>query len=561
MELIKSFPDYSPVFLRLLVSRGLIDQEAIDRFLAPEYGGPATDPFQFRDMERAVERIIRAIQAEERIVVYGDYDADGVCGAALLVLALEQLGAKVGTYIPYRQTEGYGLNLRAVESLRSEGYTLMITNDCGVTNVNEVARANELGLDVIISDHHHEPPELPKAFAILNPNISGETYPFRGLSGTGVSFKLAHALLVRTDYGATLGRPLAQGWEKWLLDLVAIATVADMVPMLSENRTLVTYGLRVLRKTKRPGLRALFTVMGSESAGADEETIGFQIAPRLNAAGRLDHANSAFRLLVTGDEHEAAVIAADLEAKNRERQQLTERVVTEAKAQIGEPGERFALAVFNPDWPIGVLGLAAGRLVNAYNRPVLVMGESNGEVLGSGRSIPAFNIIENIERQRQYLSKFGGHAQACGFSLRKAGDREAFIRSFSAQAKEALKGVSLLPELVIDSECPLTAVNWDLLDDVNRLAPFGQGARPPVFAVLRVAILDAAAVGRDNRHLRLTVRSADGAVQRTIGFSFGSELPNLPIGRTIDIAFTLSADEWNGEQRLQLKLLDVHYAE
>jgi single-stranded-DNA-specific exonuclease len=544
------------------VNRGFTTQAAIDEFLEPDYGDDLHDPFLFRQMERAVDRIITAIEKNERIVVYGDYDADGVSGAAILTTTLEKLGAQVGVYIPYRQTEGYGLNVPAVESLHAEGYRLLITNDCGITSAQEVDRANELDMDVIISDHHHEPPQLPKAYAILNPKVAGESYPFSDLCGTGVSFKLAYALLLRTNYGETLKRVLPAGWEKWLLDLVAIATIADMMPLRGENRTLVSYGLRVLRKTQRPGLRALFDVMRCDAKSADTETIGFQIAPRLNAAGRLDHANAAYRLLVTDDDAEARTLAADLEAKNRERQQLTEQVVNGAIEQVGDPGDRPLIAAYSPDWPIGVLGLAAGKLTNRFHRPALVMGQSNGEILGSGRSIPAFNIIEGIEAVRdQFLSKAGGHSQACGFTLKKNDDREAFVAALAQLAGASLEGKSLTPEMTIDAALEAKEVNWKLLEVVETLAPYGQTMPRPVFAIRDVEVMSAMAVGRDQRHLRLTIRSKDGTIQKTIGFSFGEELAKLPVGRIISLAVEVGADEWNGERRLQLKIHDVDYGD
>ncbi len=561
-ELQAAFPEHDPILLRLLVNRGFRTQESIDEFLEPDYGSDLHDPFLFRQMERSVDRILKAIKDGERIVVYGDYDADGVCGAALLVMTLEKLGARPGIYIPYRQTEGYGLNVPAIESLHADGYTLLITNDCGITGVAEVQRAAELGMDVIISDHHHEPPVLPAAYAILNPKVAGETYPFTDLCGAAVSFKLAHALLLKSEYGASVQQSIPIGWEKWLLDVVAIATIADMMPLRGENRTLVSYGLRVLRKAQRRGLRALFEVMRQESSKADAETIGFQIGPRLNAAGRLDHANAAYRLLVTNDDAEARTIALDLEAKNRERQQMTETIVQEALEQIGEPGDRAVLAAYNPEWPIGVLGLAAGKLTNRFNRPTLIMGQSNGEVLGSGRSISAFNIIEALESVRdRFLSKAGGHSQACGFTLKSPEEREAFVEALDAQAAAAFQGPPPLPELPIDADLELHEVNWNLLKTVETLAPYGQTHMRPIFMVRDVTIREVQAVGRDNRHLRLTVEAKDGTIQRVIGFSFGAEAARLAVGQKISIAFDVAADEWNGERRLQLKLHDLDYGE
>lgn len=557
-----SFPEHSAVMLQLLQARGLEKQTQIDEFLQPDYSSDVHDPFLFRDMHKAVDRIIDGVKKSERIVVYGDYDADGVCGASVLWTTLQALGANPGVYLPDRQSEGYGLNEKAVESLHSQGYTLIITVDCGVTSVPEVKKANELGIDVIITDHHSEPPELPAAYAILNPKLAQETYPFRELAGTAVGFKLAHALLLKSEYGKSFDRePLVQGWEKWLLDLVAIATVADMMPMLGENRTLTMYGLKVLQKTRRLGLRSLFSVMRSDLKKADTETIGFMIAPRLNAAGRLDHANTAFRLLVTEDAAEALALADDLERTNTARQAETERIVDAAIEQIGSEPEQPIVGAYHPDWQVGVLGLAAGRLVHRYGRPAIVMAKVRGLVTGSGRSIPALNLMEALDPLRSNFEKFGGHPQACGFTLKTNYTPEEFVTDFAARAGELLKGRELAPELLIDAELALHDVNWDLLEQIEQLAPFGQNARRPIFAVRDVQVVEARQVGKKNQHLSLTIRSAQGTEHRSIGFTWGEEHSKLPVGKNIDLAFELSADEWNGERRLQLKILDIHYSD
>ncbi|MFH0852939.1 MAG: single-stranded-DNA-specific exonuclease RecJ [bacterium] len=556
----ESFPELEKTFLQLLYNRGLDTQEKIDEFSNPDYGADTHDPFLFVDMRKAVNRIIKALEKNEKIVVYGDYDADGVCGAALLWVTLRELGAEPGIYLPYRQTEGYGLNKKAVESLNEEGYKLLITNDCGVTNYEEVDRANELGIDVIITDHHSEPDKLPKAHAILNPKLaSREKYPFSELAGTAVAFKLAYALLKETSYGKKFNKQLPEGWEKWLLDLVAIATVADMMPMLGENRTLTSYGLQVLRKTKRPGLLELFKIMNCDPKDLDSEAIGFQIAPRLNSAGRLEHANSAFRLLVTDDQKEAQAIAQDLQRTNLQRQSTTENVVKEAIEQIGSAESRYIISAHDSSWIVGVLGLAAGRLVQKYGRPAIIMGELNSEVTGSGRSIPVFNMIEALQKLSHYFSKLGGHPQACGFTLKNNNDKEAFIKELEKIAKQQLHGKNLAPELIIDETVDMDQVNWRLLEKVDKLSPFGQKAQRPVFALKNVEVVEAKNVGRDDRHLSLTIKSPAGETKKTIGFSLGDQLPKLPIGRTISLAFELSADQWNGEKRLQLKILDLHY--
>lgn len=560
-EALQKFPEIDPILLQLLFTRGLTSQAAMDVFLDPDYSRDVHDPFKFRDMRRAVERIERAIKTHERVVIYGDYDADGVCASAVLTETLTALGASVEVYIPYRETEGYGLNLAAVEELAGQGVTLMITVDCGTSNAAEVARAGALGVDVIITDHHDQPPTLPPAYAMINPELTAETYPYRHLAASGVAFKLASALLRQTGNGASLGRsPLPAGWEKWLLDLVAISTVTDMVPMLGENRVFVRFGLNVLRQGRRAGLRELFTTMRTPLSEADEETVAFQVGPRLNAAGRMSHASTAYRLLVTTDEAEANRLAAQLSQANQERQRLTETIVKEARLALGQQPTEPLLCARGRQWPVGVLGLVATKLVELYRRPAVVMTESQGRLVGSGRSLEAFDMTAALAELTDYLERFGGHPQACGFTVRSGADAGAFIRAWQAAAGRQLAGRDQTATLAVDAAVVLDDINWELVADVERLAPFGIGAPRPRFLSRGLRAVRVDTVGKDGQHLRLHVAHATAAVRKTIGFRFGPWVEQLKPGDAVDLVFEVGVNEWNGNREIELKIVDLDHA-
>lgn len=550
------FPEQSRVLTTLLFQRNLRTQEAVDAFLEPEYSHDLHSPFAFRMMEMAVDRILDAIRNRERITIYGDYDADGVCGAAVLYCTLREFGVQPDVYIPYRMTEGYGMSTKALTEIANAGSTLVITNDLGITNTTEIAFAKEKGIDVIVSDHHHEPPVLPDAFAVLNPMLTNETYPYRSLCGTGVSFKLATGLLLRSSYAAEFRKtPLPEGWEKWLLDLVAIGTVADVMPLIGENRTLVSFGLSVLRKTQRLGLRALEKAMRGTLSGATTQTIAFQIAPRLNAAGRLKHASTAFELLVTQDSAQAQKHAHDLEMTNRERQRLTDAIALAAKEQIGQPARDQKIVFAQGEgWQRGVVGIVAGKLVDTYGLPAIVSG-IDGEVHGSGRSVPSFNIIEAVIKAAAPLSKYGGHAQACGFTAPNLTAYEQFKTVLTTEANAQLAGKDLRAELPIDMELTLPDLTWEFIDDLARLEPYGEGNLRPRFLIRGAAVTDFRTVGSDGKHLRLVV-SQHGVHRKAVAFRRGRDAELLTLHDELDLVAEVEKNEWNGNQEIQLHILD-----
>ncbi|PIS40415.1 MAG: single-stranded-DNA-specific exonuclease RecJ [Candidatus Kerfeldbacteria bacterium CG08_land_8_20_14_0_20_43_14] len=557
----QEFPELDDITLQLLWNRGLKDQKGIDEFLKPDWLKDIHDPFLFVDMGKAVARIFKAIEKQENIIVHGDYDADGVCASAILFNTLKALGAKVDVYLPHREREGYGLNLQTIDHLHEvHKANLIITCDCGTSNYQEVERAKELKIEVIITDHHHEPVERPKAFALINPRLAGSGYPFPGLAGSGVAFKLAQALIRKSDLDK-IDNLSKDGFEKWLLDFVAISTITDFMPLVGENRTLVSYGLIVLKKTPRPGLRAMCEVMGTRQENIDTTTIGFQIGPRLNAAGRMDHASTAFRLLISQDYEESKSIAIALNESNIERQKLTEEIVAKAKGLIGSVGaDRKILTALGEGWPVGVVGLVAGRLADEFHRPVLIMTKHDDLVVGSGRSIPSYDITQALVRNKQFLERFGGHAGACGFTLTLA-KIEDFSKAILADANHELKDSDLLKEISIESEVALKQISFKLLNVLEDFEPFGEGNPKPLFVCRGMAITELQPVGKDKRHLRIVVNHQTAEPRKFIAFGFGEVYgPMLTVGDKIDIVFSVDRNEWNGTRELQLKVIDLKFS-
>ena len=555
-KLKNNFPEINPIILQLLANRNITTQKAIDEFLNPDYGQDLIDPFLFKDMAKAVKKILKAIESKKKIVVYGDYDADGVTSSAILISLLEELGAKTDIYIPFRETEGYGLNLEAAKQIAKNGAELVITVDCGISNDKEIKLLKSKGIDTIVTDHHYEPLNLPRAYAIINHNLSKETYPFKFLAGCGVAYKLVQAII--SEHKKYRVNQLPAGWEKWLLDLAAIGTVADMMPLIGENRVLVKYGLIVLRQTRRKGLQKLTDIMGGNLKNIDEQSIGWQISPRINAAGRMNHASSAYQLLITSQEAEAVKLAEELNKTNIERQQLTEKIQTEAKKLLGEVDDKKILIVVGKDWSTGLVGLVAGRLADKFNRPTLVISRFNDEIVGSGRSIKQFNIIQALEKNcHQFLSRYGGHSQACGFTVKDENNLEKFVKKMTEIADQQLKNSDFLPIIEIDAQIDLEQINWELFGELEKFIPFGEGNPKPKFIAKNLTVTDLQTVGQDGKHLRLMVRHNTMAVKKTIGFCFGDWCTKIKKGDKVDIVFEIDVNEWNGNRELQLKIIDL----
>jgi single-stranded-DNA-specific exonuclease len=547
------FPELNPIVLQLLFNRGLDSQDKIDCFLGPDYLRDQNDPFLFGQMKVAVGRIFQAIKQKESIVIYGDYDADGVTSTAVLSITLKKLGAeKLNMYIPNRMTEGYGMNMEAVEELAKNGTNLIITVDCGISNKAEIALAKERGMEVIITDHHMEPAEIPSALAVICPTLKKEKYPFKKLAGVGVAFKLAQALL-RSDK-----KQNNDAFEKWLLDLVAIGTIADSMPLLEENRTLVKWGLIVLNKTQRLGLKELMTL--AQATELDTHGVAFQIAPRLNAAGRMDHANTAFELLVTEDEAEAVAISTGLNQKNQARQKVTEEMMKISLEQIGQPSdeEKILFSAFD-GWSPGLVGLAAGKLCDKFNRPVIVFGKSGEEYVASGRSVPEFDITGALNDCREYLAEFGGHEQACGLTIQGEDNYEKFKDKIRKIAGEKLAGIELKPRLLVEVEMTLKEANWEVIDALEKFEPFGEGNREPLFVTKKLKVEEITTMGTVGQHLRLGLSDINTRISRKfVGFGLSGEwVEKIKIGDKVYVVYEFGVNEWNGNRELQFKIVDL----
>jgi len=479
-------------------------------------------------------------------------------------------------FLPHREIDGYGINMNTVKTLKKEKTDLIITCDCGISNIQEINTAQESDMQVIITDHHTTPKDLPPANAIIHPLVQGEKYPDKGLSGGGVAFKLLQALLKehKKSNDFLIDGQSHESFEKWSLDLAAISIIGDMMPLVGEARTITRYGLTVLNKTKNLGLRKLMQIAGifdennkPKRKEIDSETVAFQIVPRINAAGRMEHANVALALLVSEDEKDAQKLAKKLNQNNLDRQKLTEQIVNQARKQIKETKqeENPVLFVFEKKWNTGILGLIAGKLKDEYYRPVIVMGENEGEITGSGRSIYEFNLIEALQQINGVFSKFGGHPQACGFSLVNPEKIEEMKNKLTLLAIEKLKGMELTPLINIDAEVNLEEINWELFDILEKFSPFGQKNEPPKYCARGLTIMNVEPVGQDGKHLRLMVKHHSHIVRKTIGFGLGdiNKHPEkwrelLKPGDKIDIVFTVGVNQWNGSRELQLTIEDIN---
>ena len=533
--------ELSELTASVLVRRGLTDGVRARAFLAAE--APGHDPFELGDMAEAVRRIRAAVAAGEKICVHGDYDVDGVSATALAVILLRELGAEVSWALPSRFDEGYGLTPGMLERLAGDGCSLVVTVDCGITAVEEVAKATELGLEVIVTDHHRPGERLPDC-PIVAPRPS--SYPFAGLCGTGVVYKLGEAL-----FGADSEFLHAQ------LDLVCLATVADVVPLVDENRWLVTAGLQKLGRTSRPGLRALMRSAGVDPATIDTGQIAFRLAPRINAAGRLGHPGLALELLLGGDEQEAALQARKLEELNRERQAVEDRIQREAVQEVESWPEakrrRRAYVIAHEDWHEGVIGIVASRLVERFSRPVVLVAGSDGDWKGSGRSIPAYDLHSGIVACSSLLERFGGHRAAAGFSIRPE-KIEEFGEAFTAHANEALFDADLVPVTKVDAIVPpQTKLTLELCHELERLAPFGLGNPGVVLLAPGCELVDLSSCG-DGKHLRFRVRLDGCDAGSAIAFGLGSQLDHFRRPGRYDLAFRLEENRWNGTVTPQLQV-------
>lgn len=547
----------SPLVARLLINRGLDTIPKAISFLNPTLRAGLRTPLLFPDMERAAKRLLRARAEGELVCIYGDYDVDGVTGSAQLLLFLREIGMEPDLYIPHRTREGYGLNADAVRQIAERGTKVIVTADCGASAHAEVSLAQRLGVDVIICDHHHVPEARPPAYAVLNPMEKDCPFSFTGLSGAGVVFYLLMGLRMYLRKTGETNLPDLRNY----LDLVCLGTVADLVPLIEENRVLVTHGLKRIMHPHRPGIQALKEVSGESTITS--RSLGFRLGPRINAGGRLAEAQKAVELLTTDDIDRARMLAADLNAENHLRQSIEQQILDDATAMAeGLPGlaERRSIVLASDNWHPGVIGIVASRLVERFARPTFLIALKDGLGKGSGRSPKVFHLYEGLLACADLLEGYGGHRQAAGLSIR-ADLVAAFAERFEAIVQERVTAEDLISIIDVDGELDLTAVNATTIDDIAQLEPYGQGNPEPVFVARGVQIVSQRIVGANSSqgkpgHLKLGLKSAQGGpLIEAIGFGMGRV--SLARGARIDVLFTPTLNVWNGTSSLQLRLHDL----
>lgn len=558
VEFIEQLTDVSPVVAQLLFNRGLTSQEQIEIFLVPEIHSKNYDPLMFRNMEAALTLTIDHIKKGNSIVICGDYDADGVTSSAIMTETLRTLKANVDVWIPSRFGEGYGLNKKIISELQEGDVKLIITVDNGIRAKEEIAFAKTLGIDVIVTDHHTGPAsldDLPDCL-IINPILKEESYPFKYLCGAGVAYKFASALI----HSSTLPVESKQDLISRIIDLAAIGTISDCVSLLGENRLIAKEGLEKINAKPRLGLVELMKVANLIPGEISEWNISWQITPRLNVAGRLGTATSAYQLLISSSVEEARALAEELNEKNSARQKITEEIVNDAAEQIikNQMNEKLLVAL-SPDlrgevgeWSEGVIGLVAGRLVERFSKPCFVISSSKGKVKGSGRSIEQYDLGASLEVGRDYLERYGGHKMACGFTVKSKEDLEPFINSVRQAANEKLASEDLLPILRLDTELLITEVTENLLEQFEKFIPYGQDNPEPKFLSKNIMIEDSMIMGLDKRHIKFRL----GGLW-AVAFGKAEEYKEYQIGQCIDIAYTVGFNVFNNRRDVQLKIIDV----
>lgn len=534
---------------RLLAIRGISSFEDAKQFFRPTLN-ELHDPFLMKDMDRASERLSLAIRSNEKVLVYGDYDVDGTTATAIMYSFLKEFGVDVDYYIPHRFKEGYGINPEGIQYAHEIRAHVIVSVDCGITAVEEALEIKSLGMDLIICDHHTVGEHLPDAFAVLDPKREDCEYPFDGLSGAGVGFKLVQATLAR------LGLPAQVAYK--YLDLLAISIASDIVPIIDENRILMWAGLERLRTEPRMGIQALMNLIRLPQAELDTKKIVFSIGPRINAAGRMGDASAAVRLLIANDELEAKLMARELEGINAKRRDTDTTTMNEAVQQIEEQlnmDRISALVLFDANWHLGVIGIVASRLVDQYHRPAIMLSEVDGKIKGSARSIRGFNIYEAIRECEDLLEQFGGHEYAAGLTL-KDGALKEFRKRMNSKAIEELSGNSFEAELLVDAEIQLADIDGKFWKLLHQFQPFGPANTKPIFVSNGLKVVGVPSIV-GNGHLKLRVRQEDSPVFDAIGFNMHEFMPKVRDGKLFNIAYELEENTWNGNTALQLHLRDI----
>jgi single-stranded-DNA-specific exonuclease len=546
----------SPLLARMLAMRGFADCDAAQTYLSSSLRADLPSPFIMADMEPAVARIVDAIKHKEQIGIWGDYDVDGTTGASVLVLFLREIGAAPIYHVPHRIEEGYGLNVDGLRSLKARGVDLLVTVDCGISNAKEVAAARDFGLDIIVVDHHQPPEEFPPAVAVINPHRKDCAFPDKSLCAAGLAFYLVIGLRAKLRDGGWFKSSAAPDIRHYL-DIVTLGTIADMVPLKGVNRTLIKRGLCELATSTRPGVIALKQVSGIGAGNVSAGQVGFRLGPRINAAGRVDYGIKVVELLTTESSDVAQRIAQELEEHNTERRAIEAQVQTQALVQASEAmsgGARHSLVLAGEGWHPGVLGIVASRMVEKFYRPTVVIGFNDGAGKGSARSIRGFHMVEGFRRCAASLEKFGGHEYAGGLSI-KPEQLQSFTDAFENAARQTLSGEQLLPLLEIDAPLEFTEVGLPLMRELEILQPFGVGNPEPVFITTQAEVCERKVFSAGVRYrLRQGGRVLSGVI-----FGVGDDYPGLP-GETIDVAYRLSENEWNGNTSVELKIAEVRAA-
>ncbi len=557
------FIDLEKATENILLQRGINNEEQKKEFLHPDYDKHNYDPNLLSDIEIAVARILKARKDKELVCIYGDYDVDGITSSTILHDFLTQIGIKSFTYLPDRNKEGYGLNKKAIDYIIKQKADLIVTVDCGIASTEEVEYAREKNIEIIITDHHFVPEEMPKALAVINPKKKGDKYPEKMLAGVGVTFKFIQAISKKIkDYD--------QEQLKWLLDLVAIGNVADCVPLLGENRTLTKFGLIVLARTRRAGLKQLFEVGKIKINSAQlptGEQIGFQIAPRINAAGRMDHASAAYELLIRGENEnsEARLLALEIEDQNKHRQKVTQEIIKEVEKQLNKNNLPAVIIESNKHWGLGIVGLAAGRISDKYNRPSIILQDRGDVLKGSCRSVPSFHLMEALTELKDLLEKFGGHSQAAGLTIKKENFAE-FKKQFT-KLVEAAKLSDSKKNIKIDLQISISEITEKLLDELILMEPFGQGNKKPKFLSEQIIINKISYLGADKKHLKLWVADSVSSLKQLelISFNYQNNIDDLRRntkhklreGDKINVIYTIEENIWNGCRSIQGKIIDL----
>jgi single-stranded-DNA-specific exonuclease len=541
VECLTNAAGLSALTAQLLYNRGLENSSQMEVFLAGDER-LSFDPMLLPDMHNAISRIYRALLSAEKIAVYGDFDVDGVTSTALMVQGLASLGGVAMPYIPHRVSEGHGLRTAAIDELHELGVSLIVTVDCGITDVEEVKHANKLGMTVVITDHHTPPTTIPPALAIVDPKLAGSKYPFDELAGVGVAYKVMEALM------SSLGR---EEHMEGQMDLVAIGTVADMVPLISENRYLVKRGLKIMNALPRLGIREIVIRAGLNLGNLDADSITWCLSPWLNASGRLEHAIASYKLLTTTSQQEARELAALLGQQNVERQRLTGKAMSEARAQIVALGLAPLIMLCNKEFPLGIAGPVAGKLAEEYYRPVIIVNTDDKTASGSCRSIPEFNIIEALNQCTGLLGRFGGHAQAAGFTM-PAKNIPMLQKTLTELAAVQLKEVDLRPRINIDAEVELSELGGNTYQTFQKLAPFGKGNPVPIFVSRSVEVAGLRTMGADQQHLRLKLKQKENTFD-AVAFKQGDS--RAEVSGSLDIVYNLEVDRWTGVDSLRLNVL------